>query len=94
MNNTKSNLGALNDYYQTYFDGDTIQKRILRSNLSDDDKIFLIEKLAEKSNWPSYPSTPWNPGPIYCRSTAANDDEYLTERCCPESYFNSFVEEV
>lgn len=76
------------NYCYTYFNDDTIQKRILKSNLSDDDKIYLIERLADRRNWPDYPlpNTPWNPGPIYCKDTATtitsnNTDEYLTESC-------------
>ena len=74
-------------YCQTYYDTDTIQKRILHSNLSDEDKIYLIEKLSEKSSSP-IPNTPWiTPPPIYCRdvakTTTSNNTEevYLTERC-------------
>ena len=71
---------ALNNYISTYDTTDTIQKRILHSNLSDEDKIYLIEMLSKKSNWPDYPNTPWiNSPPVYCYSDN-KDEVYLTEK--------------
>ena len=68
-------------YYYDHYTEDSIQKRILHSNLSDDDKIFLIEKLAVKETSPLHPQYPWQQPPvIYCSNKSA-DDEYLTERC-------------
>ena len=79
LNQTTSNYI---NYCHTYYDTDSIQKRILHSDLSDEDKIYLIEKLAEKSSSP-IPNTPWiTPPPVYCRDNGDSEEVYLAERCC------------
>ena len=50
---------------------ETLEQRIMKSNLSDDDKIELIKKLGQQIvyYYPQYPSywTVSNPGYIYCK---------------------------
>ena len=48
---------------------DTLEKRILKSNLSDDDKIEIIKRLSSNKEYiyvpqPTYPQQPTFPQPI------------------------------
>lgn len=53
---------------------DTIEKRVLRSNLSDEDKIEIIKKLNEKPYYyPVY--VPNNPYPTYTTITCSERTE-------------------
>ena len=62
--------------------GDTLEQRLMKSNLSDDDKIEIIKKINEKSYYyPVYvPNNPPlnTPGIIYCTNTANNSTETTT----------------
>lgn len=58
---------------------DTLEKRILKSNLSDDDKIEIIKLIERSYNYPVYvpqpigtPSNPWYTNGPYCYATATN----------------------
>lgn len=63
---------------------DTLEKRILKSNLSDDDKIEIIKLIERSYNYPVYvpqptfpqpigtPSNPWYTNQPYCYTTATN----------------------
>ena len=48
----------------------TLEERVLRSDLSEQDKIEIIKIIGRQNNtgWPTTTTTPWSPEPniVYC----------------------------